>query len=197
MRLTFVLAALGIPAFALAVLSFGATAQAKTVEIETGNFYFCDAGKQGQVCETTGLVVADIVTWNNVVGTHKVSQCTDSTLVACTGGFSLPTFSSGQTVSLTLNAAGDFFYRCDFHPETMKGKLVVAAAAVVTATPIPTGAASQAAGTATPTVTPAKVPATGGLSVDGSANWEYVLIGIGGVLIAGAAAAFVYTRNPR
>lgn len=193
MRLTFVLSALGMAAFALVALSFATGAQAKTVQVETGNFYFCDASKAGQVCETAGVVAGDTVTWNNVSGTHQVVQCTDATFTNCTGGFDLGAFSSGQTKSQTFAAAGDVFYRCAFHPSEMKGKIAVAAAA--TSTPVPTAAASQTAAAST-TATPAKVPATGGPPEDGGSDaWQYLLLGAGGVFMVGAGAAFVVARR--
>lgn len=197
MRLTFALAALGIAAFTLAAVSFGTSAQAKTVEIEAGNFYFCDPSKAGQVCETTGVAAGDTVTWRVASGTHNVVQCTDVTFTNCTGGFNLGSFSTGQTKSQTFNAAGNVYYHCEFHPSDMKGKVAVAAAATPTATPAPTGAGSQTAAAST-TAAPAKVPATGGPADDGGSDaWQYGLLGAGGLLIAGAAAAFAYTRSRR
>lgn len=197
MRLTFALAALGIAAFALAAVSFGTGAQAKTVEIEAGNLYFCDASKEGQVCETAGVVAGDTVTWRVASGSHQVVQCTDATFASCTGGFDLGSFSTGQTKSQTFNAAGDVFYRCAFHPSDMKGKIVVAAAATPTPTRAPTADPSQTAAAST-TVTPAAIPATGGPPDDGSGGssaWEYVLLGAGSVFMMGAAAAFVIARR--
>lgn len=195
MRLTFVLSALGIAAFAIAAVTFSTGAQAKTVEIEAGNFYFCDASKAGQVCETTGVVAGDTVTWRVASGTHKVVQCTDATFTNCSGGFDLGSFSTGQTKSQTFNTAGDVYYYCEFHPSEMKGEIAVAAADTPTATPVPTAGASQTAA-ASATVTPAKVPATGGPPDDGGSDaWQSVLLGVGGVFIVSAAAAFVVARR--
>jgi plastocyanin len=189
MRLTFAFAALGVAAFAFAALSFTGSAQAKKVTVETGNLYFCDQAHSGQVCETTGVSAGDTVTWNNVSGTHEVVQCTDSTFATCAGGFDLGSFSSGQTKSQTFSTAGDVFYQCAFHPAQMKGKIAVAAG-TPTPTRVPTGAVSQTA-----TATPATVPATGGPPDDGGSDaWQHVLLGAGGMLVIGAAAAFVYSR---
>ena len=197
MRLTFIHSTMGIAVLALAALSFTGSAEAKTVTVETGNFYFCDAAHSGQVCETTGVSVGDTVTWNNVAGTHEVAQCTDATFTTCTGGFNLGTFSSGQTKSQTFSTAGDVFYRCDFHPSEMKGKITVAAAATQTPTPVPTVAGSQTAA-ASVTATPAKVPSTGGPPDDGGSDaWQYVLLGAGGMFVLGAIGAFVYARLRR
>jgi plastocyanin len=194
MRLTFVLAALGIAVLALAALSFGSGAQAATVTVDTGNYYFCDQSHTNQVCETA-VTAGDTVTWSASAGTHHVVQCTDDTFATCSGGFDQGTFSSGQTKSQTLNAAGSVYYHCAIHPGQMKGKIAVAAASTPTPTPSPTAAATQ---TAAPTATPAKVPATGGPPDDGSSNvWQYVLLGAGGLLIVGAAAAFVIARRNR
>lgn len=197
MRVTFILSTLGIAVFALAALSLTGSAEAKTVTVETGNFYFCDAAHSGQVCETTGVSVGDTVTWNNVSGTHEVAQCTDATFTSCSGGFDLGSFSSGQTKSQTFNTAGDVFYRCDFHPSEMKGKITVAAAATPTPTPVQTAAGSQTAA-ASATATPAKVPSTGGPPDDGGTDaWQYVLLGAGGMFILGAIGAFAYARFRR
>jgi plastocyanin len=192
MRLTFVLSALGIAAFAFAALTFSGTAQAKTVTVETGNFYFCDSSHQSTVCETA-VEAGDTVTWNNVAGTHQVHQCTDATFSNCDGGFNLGAFNSGQTKSQTFTTVGDVFYHCDFH-ENMTGKITVAAAA--TATAAPTTTATQPAVGGTITATPASVPSTGGPPEEaGSSVWQYLVLGAGGVFMAGAAAAFVVARR--
>jgi len=162
-----------------------------------GNFYFCDASKTGQVCETSGVVAGDTVTWRVASGTHNVVQCTDATFTNCTGGFNLGTFSTGQAKSQTFNSAGDAFYRCEFHPSDMKGKVAVATAATPTATPVPAAAGSQTAAAST-TATPAKVPATGGPADDGGSDaWQYLVLGAGGLLMVGAAPAFAYARRRR
>jgi plastocyanin len=195
MRLTFALGALGLAALTLAAVGLATDAQAKTVSIETGNFYFCDAGKQGQVCTTTGVEVGDTVTWTVATGSHDVQQCSDATFTNCSGGFDLGPFSAGQSKSQTFNTAGDIYYRCAFHPSQMRGEIQVVAAA--TATPTPTTAPSQTAA-ASATATPASVPNTGGPPDNGGSNTlEYILFGAGGLLIAGALAAFVYARVRR
>jgi plastocyanin len=193
MRSTLVFAALGTAALVAAASFWLATpVGAKTVQVETGNFYFCSSANENTPCETTGVVVGDTVTWNNVSGSHQVAQCTDATYSNCSGGFNTGSFSSGQTKSQVMNTAGDIYYHCDFHTN-MKGKIIVSAQ---TASPTPTqaGGTGSPTGAASGTATPVSLPVSGGAPAGGTVAWQYVLLAVGAITLAGAAAGFAVAR---
>ena len=122
---------LGTVALIAALVSGGRSdvAQAATVTIDVGDFWFCDISFQGGVCETT-IDVGDTVNWQWVgVISHTSTECGDS-LDACP----LPhLWDSGIKTSgsfgFTFDSTGTFLYRCQIHPSTMRGRIVVEVAA--------------------------------------------------------------------
>jgi hypothetical protein len=195
MRLTILFALSGLAAIAFAVVSLGSrSASADTVTIETGNYYFCTAADQGHVCASS-VDVGDTVTWQGVGGVHRVEQCTDDTFTSCgisASLFDLQQFGPGDTRSQTFNTAGDIYYRCQFHPDLMRGEIEVEAAATDTPTAAPTGSRTAAVSA---TATPKAVPQTGGPNDGGTNAWDYALLLVGGALVAGSASAFVLARR--
>ncbi|MEO8456872.1 MAG: hypothetical protein ABI559_03565 [Chloroflexota bacterium] len=188
MRPTILLATLGLVAIAIAGFSMRAnSASAETVTINTGNFYFCDASHASTPC-TTSIHVGDTVNWFAFGGSHEVQACDDSTYTSCTG-FDLGIFSTGDTRSHTFDTAGDVYYHCALH-DNMKGEIEVEALA--TDSPTPTAAPS---GTAAATATAKAVPQTGGPIGGGVSSWEYALLAVGAMLVAGPGAAFVVARK--
>ncbi|HET9476386.1 MAG TPA: plastocyanin/azurin family copper-binding protein [Dehalococcoidia bacterium] len=174
--------------------------RAAQTNIDVGDFYFCDQSFQGGVCETT-ITAGDTVVWSVSSGTHNVTEC-DASYTTCptTGGFVSAALSQGQQFQRIFNAAGTFYYECTFHPQGMKGRVVVQAAQA-TATPSPTPAPSQTtapttAASATPTRTPAAVPATGGDPSGGSAGLPLELALIGGAIAASAGMFMLRSRMP-
>ena len=171
--------------------------RAAQVNVDVGNFYFCDQSFQGGVCETT-VNAGDTVVWSVSAGTHNVTEC-DASFATCpmSGGFVSAALGQGQQFQHTFDAAGTFYYECTFHPQGMKGRVVVQAAQA-TATPSPTPAPTQTAApttaaSATPTRTPAAVPATGG-EPSGGAGLPFELTVIGGA-IAASAGIFALSRS--
>ncbi len=177
---------------ALTVLSITAfvspsPAQGATVSIEVGNLYFCDVSHQEGICETT-VTAGDTVTWNNVAGLHTVTECDDAfSMCPPPGGFNSGNLATGNSFSHTFNSAGEFEYRCMFHPTDMRGRITVQAPPTPTPTPVPTAAPSVSA-TASPTVTaaPAAVPKTGGSPAGGMNASPLAVVVLGGVLIVAA-----------
>lgn len=165
--------------------------RAAQVNVDVGNFYFCDQSFQGGVCETT-ITAGDTIVWSVSAGFHTVTEC-DVNYATCppAGGFDSGTVSQGQQFQRTFDSAGTFYYRCDFHA-VMRGRITVQAIQAPTTptpTPSPTTAPTMAA-SATPTRTPAAVPATGGApsSQAPAAGLAFVVAGIL-MAVAGAAAA--------
>ncbi len=177
--------------------SHGSVTAAQT-SIDVGNLYFCDESFQGGVCEST-VTAGDTVVWTVSAGAHTVTEC-DATFAACppAAGFDSGALSQGQQFEHTFNSAGTFYYECVFHPQQMRGTVVVQGAqAAPTPTPSATpgpGTPATGAATATPTgsPTPAAVPATGGDPPGGGAGLPAALAVIGGAIAIAAGAAGVY-----
>jgi len=125
-----------------------AAAKTATVNIDIGDFWFCDPGDSacmtiddGDVDVATTVKAGDTVVWRQTGGfRHTVSEC-DSTFADCPSSLdarvdcpwpqAAPIHSgelsglSGVTFSCTFAAAGAFYYYCAFHPNTMRGNVVV------------------------------------------------------------------------
>jgi plastocyanin len=181
-------------------------AHAQSATVNVGSFYFCNISFQGGVCDTT-IGEGSTVTWSVVDGAHTVTECNDAfTTCPPAGGFNSGSLSGGGTFSHTFNDPGTFEYWCSFHPDPMKGRIVVQAAQPATPTPAPT--ATIAAGTATPgpqqtavnfqaqTPTPAGVPATGGHDGVGWAwPWAPVLLAVGLLTLAAGVTVVALARR--
>jgi len=173
-----------------------------TVNVEVGNFYFCNSSNVG-VCETN-VTVGDTVMWQFVSGTHTVTEC-DDTFTTCppAGGFDSGNLTSPNNFSHTFGAAGSFEYHCTIHPG-MQGRVNVAAAAQATPTPsasrtpspAQTGAAAQTASPGQTTV-PAAVPATGGTPGNSGTSWPLLFVMVVGALLTASAAAGVRVLRTR
>lgn len=127
-----------------------AAVQAATVDIEIGDFWFCDSGDagcritdEGDVDVVTTIQVGDTVVWRQTGAVfHTVSEC-DATFTDCPGtqeprvdcpwpqatpvnSAALPG-QSAATFSCSFANAGTFYYYCAFHPGAMRGTVVVEA----------------------------------------------------------------------
>lgn len=176
---------------------------AAQTSIDVGNLYFCDQSFQSGVCEST-ISSGDTVVWTVSAGAHTVTEC-DNTFAACppAGGFDSGTLTQGQQFERTFSSAGTFYYECVFHPQQMRGMIVVQAAQATptptpSATPSPATSAAGAA-TATPTgsPTPASVPATGGDPQGGSSGLPAELAVMAGTLATFAGILVLWRlRSP-
>lgn len=186
------LLALAIAGLAVPAVIPGGTAAAAEHNIDAGNFYFCDESFQNGVCETT-VNAGDTVVWQVEAGTHTVTECDDSfTTCPPAGGFNSGSLSTGASFSHTFATAGVFEYRCNIHPNAMRGRITV----VAQSTPTPTAAA----GTASPaaTATPAQVPASGGPPSGGQGHDAIPLLAVaGGLLAAGLLAGLALPLRRR
>lgn len=166
------------------LLAASGTGAQSTVNVETGNLYFCDSSFENGVCETT-ITVGDTVVWDNVAGVHTVTQC-DDTFTTCppAGGFDSGILTAGATFSHTFDQAGTFTYWCAFHPIEMRGRILVQEPTPTpspepTAEPTPTPEGQTPTPTAAATPTPAGVPSTGGPPDDGGSPWLLLALLIG------------------
>ena len=99
---------------------------AATVTVNVGDFWFCNSSFSGGVCPTS-IRTGDTVTWNWVGSApHTSTACSDGTFNTCGAaqGWDSPIQTTG-TFSQTFNSAGTFFYRCEVHPTTMRGRIDV------------------------------------------------------------------------
>lgn len=181
-----------------------ARAQPATTTIDVGDFYFCDSSFEGGVCETT-VDEGDTVMWEWVgANLHSTTEC-GGDLDSCPGPhvWDSPVQDSG-TFSYTFDTAGAFAYRCQVHPQLMRGVVNVVAAQEETPTPTPTPEQSTPEatemptddGAAEPTAAPAAVPSGGGPPGEGGASAAWWALAAGGLLIV-AGGVFVATRQRR
>ena len=118
---------------------------ADSVEISSGDNWFCDSSNQFGVCDTT-IQVGDSVTWTYPQGitVHTTTECDSScdfptVTPLWDSGFMFP----GDTFSKTFNAAGTFLYYCTLHPSDMRGTVTVVEAPTPTPTPAPPTASDE------------------------------------------------------
>jgi plastocyanin len=178
----------GLIALAVSALGLVGSASADDVTIDTGDPYFCSAAFENGVCEST-IAVGDTVTWDVSEGFHTVNQC-DTSFESCEVGFQSGELEPGDTYAHTFDGAGTYPYRCEFHPDEMRGRIIV-----IQPTPTPTPAPTSPGQTAAPTV--AGVPKTGGQPPDGPPDGLGLTLLLAGglVLIVASGAAFVAARS--
>lgn len=195
MRLVLLFSAvLAVALFGLGLVG-GSHARAAELKVDVGNLYFCSQSFQGSVCEKT-ITVGDSVTWEVKGGTHTVTQCDDSfTTCPPSGGFDSGNLSTGSTFSHSFSAPGVFAYRCNIHPNAMRGRITVVAQS--TATPVATAVPSPTATVgANATPTPAQVPSSGGAPGDGPGTpWGLIAVAAGLLVAAGAVGLALRRRG--
>jgi hypothetical protein len=165
----------------------------ETTTVAVGDFFFCDSSFTGGVCETT-VNVGDTVEWSwSGSFPHTTTECGgDLDLCAEPHLWDSGTKTSGS-FSFTFESPGTFVYRCQIHPNQMRGQITVLAAEQETPSPTP-------APTAAPTpeqATPRQVPTAGGPPSPGSASaYGMLIIAAGaGLLLFGAVAALRALRR--
>jgi plastocyanin len=177
----------------------------------------CQAASPASTCDLT-IEVGDSVEWWTKdpfhAQEHTVTECADITLwnsfAPCVdnpvdanpigdsgtfaGGASANTIRHGP---VTFTAPGTYLYKCNLHPDVMRGRVVVAAQQTPTPSPTPTSGSPTAsptgAATASPTPSglPAAAPATGGTPSGGSAGWLWLVAAVGGAIVVASAATGV------
>lgn len=195
MRLPLILAALSAVAILSSALLASSHAHAAELKVDVANLYFCSQSFQGAVCEKT-ITLGDSVTWEVKAGTHTVTQCDDSfTTCPPADGFDSGNLRTGMTFPRPFNAPGVFAYRCNIHPNAMRGRITVVAQ--TTSTPVATASPSPTATIgASPAPTPARVPASGGAQVGGS-GMPRGLVAVAVVLLLAAGSAGLALRRRR
>jgi plastocyanin len=206
-----VAAVFGVIALSALSSPFGSgPAEAATVTVRVGDNWFCDpTGPQPctQPHDTT-VSVGDTVTWEwgasggGTTFIHTTTHCADdfSTCSEPREWDSSPAKTSG-TFSWTFgseDAGKTFLYRCQVHPLTMRGRIIVQGPATPTPAPTPT-----------PTPTPIPVggiadfpdvegPAPGSAASYGSSSFLYaaLAVGLAAAIVALAGVAW-YLRRPK
>jgi plastocyanin len=116
------LARLGVLLVAMgALLAMGpdpGPAAAATVDVNAGDFWFCNASFQGSSCTTT-ISVGDTVTW------HFSSAFLNHTTTSNTAIWDSGKVPNGGTYSHMFSSPGTFAYVCSNHPTLMMGQIVV------------------------------------------------------------------------
>ena len=189
MRFAAALAAAGLSLIALAavVLPVGheALAQPATTAVQVGDYYFCDQSYENGVCETT-VNEGDTVEWQFAGSqVHSTTEC-GGDLDACPEPHLWDSsFMDSGSFPFAFDTPGTYLYRCEVHPDQMRGRVIVLAAAQ----PSPSPQASPLAATPTPRLEASAVPSGGGAPPEdhgGALAW-IAIVG-GGALVASAAA---------
>ena len=176
----------------------GTAAAQETVSVTVGDIWFCDASFQDGVCDTV-IDVGDTVVWdfNDAQLPHTTTECGAS----CDTPASSPAWDSGLieggggTYEYTFTEPGTYLYRCEIHPFTMRGQIIVQGGpppATAPPTPVTPATATPGDGTS-PTSTPVATTTTIGSPITGAgpqegsvgAWWTPVaLAATGGALVA-------------
>lgn len=169
----------------------------ETTTIVVGDFFFCDASFTGGVCETT-VNVGDTVEWSwSGSFPHTSTECGgDLDLCAEPHLWDSGTKTAG-TFSFTFDSPGTFVYRCQIHPDQMRGRITVRASEQETPTPTTAPTAPPTPAPTTEQATPQQVPTAGGPPPNGSAPLSQALLMAAGagLLLLGAGAALRAARR--
>ena len=103
---------------------------------------FCQVANPASTCDAQ-ISVGDTITWVSpspfATNPHTVTECTDNTFTVCGAGVSpqnpiddsgirnppMPGPSGWPYGPITFNTAGTYYYRCEVHPATMRGRITV------------------------------------------------------------------------
>jgi plastocyanin len=199
MRFAVLLAAAGLTLVAaVAVLGGrGASAQSTTT-VEVGDLYFCDPSFQDDVCATT-VNEGDTVEWQFAgFQPHSTSACSDDHAACSEPRLWDSGVQSSGSFSYTFDAPGTYLYRCQVHPEEMRGQVtVLAVTAEPGASPSASPQATAPAATPTPSLAPTVVPSGGGAPGGGQGGAAVIPAMFGGLLVVSGAllAALVLRRR--
>jgi plastocyanin len=189
---------------AVAIVSgLGEEARGHGLNIHVGNYYFCDPTFTNQVCDRS-FQVSEEVGWEVFDGIHTITECDESFSVCPPpGGFELGISTPGELKLRVFGTPGIYEYRCNYHPNQMRGRVFVGVeapastpgpttpAAVTTTAPPSlanggeTAAPSASGGNSESAVQPVAAPAGGGGSGDSSSEaWLIATLGLGGALLS-------------
>lgn len=166
--------------------SEGVLAQ-ETITIAMGDLWFCAPSFENGVCETT-IDVGDTVIWEyeaSASSYHTVTECgPDCDVPPTSPDWTSDFLNPGDSFSFTFTAPGESFYRCNIHPQEMRGVIIVQAGEAPAPTPSPT---------LTPTAIPTQArEARGPDGGDGISLWWFALIGaLAGLALVGGGTMFV------
>lgn len=123
----------------------------------------CQSANPAPACDTV-ITAFGTVTWivdpPLVTGNHTITECTDNTFAVCGAGVSAtnPINDSGTLAPpapgpsgypygpITFTQTGTYYYRCQIHPSSMRGRVVVLANTAVGGTVDLVGGGSSGGG---------------------------------------------------
>jgi len=165
-------AAASIALLALGAMFFAASPRptaAATATVPVGDYWFCNSSLQGGLCETT-ISTGDTLVWDfsGAAFQHTSTACGAS----CTSPTGSPAWDSGTltggTFQFTFTQAGTYLYHCELHPDLMRGRIVVRAAAPAATAP---AGVTPAAGATPAGTTTGSLPVSGQGPQSSSTDW--------------------------
>lgn len=192
-RLLVALAAILSLAGVLFATAGSAGAQA-AVRVPAGDLWFCDSSNQNGVC-TTEISVGDSVVWDfdGASLPHTTSNCGASCDSAGGSLWDSGTINDGSTFQFTFNEEGTFLYRCDIHPDQMRGQIVVTGAAQEPIDDTP--AVDDTDGVPEPEVVAAPSVGTGPGSSSATSAWYVAGLAMTGLLLMSVGLALAGGRR--
>lgn len=193
--------ALATLAFALGVLATSSgTATAQQTTVTVGDIFFCDPSFQNGVCPTE-ITAGDTVVWDFSGTTlpHTTTDCGAD----CDNPTGSPLWDSGivdadgGTFQFTFSEAGTYNYRCNVHPDQMRGQIIVQAPPAEPAQPSDDVAPAPADDATGDDTDVSAAPTTGFGPDEGSSTSSWLLVALAAAGIGLSAIGFAAYRRGR
>ena len=121
------LAALIVAIAAFALTSSAQAGVVQQVRIPVGDLWFCDESFQNGVCETR-INAGDSISWDfsGAALPHTTAECGASCdSPADASLWDSGTITDGSTFQFTFEEPGTYLFRCNIHPNQMRGSVIV------------------------------------------------------------------------
>ncbi len=194
-RLVLSLVVLVAAAGALLMTAGSASAQA-AVNVPVSEFWFCDSSFESGVC-TTEIDAGDTVIWDfsDASFPHTTTNCGDSCDSADGSLWDSGTVSDGASFQFAFDEPGTYLYRCNIHPNQMRGQIIVNEVADEPIDePFDEPSDDDTVGVIEPEIIVAPSTGTGSPSGSSSAGWLLAALTAAGIALA-ATGAFGLARS--
>ena len=178
----------------LVLLSGGSAGAQSATNVPVGDQWFCDSSFQNGVC-TTEVGAGDTVVWSFSGASlpHTTTACGSS----CDSPTDSPlwdsgTINDGSSFQVSFDEPGTYLYRCNIHPNQMRGQIIVNEAAEPLDDPIDVPSDVTDGVTepdlSEPEVTAPPAAGTGPSSASSNVVWVITVLTAGGIALASAGA---------